>query len=88
MGHSVIPKKKEKVKHIFELMDNNPSEELFIDLFIKNYPKDWENIKRTYYSEERKSKGKSHPMPEPYKYMSNMYKNAYKELINIDSQNK
>lgn len=81
MGRAVIVKKEEKVKRIFQVMGNNVSEELFIELFKEHYPKEWENVKRTYNREERKSNGKPHPMPEPYKYMSNMYKIYYKKLV-------
>lgn len=80
MGGAIIPKKEEKVRYIFELMGNNPSEELFVKLFKEHYPKEWKNVIRTYEREERKSKGKTHPMPEPNKYMSNMYKVYYKKL--------
>lgn len=48
MGGAIIPKKEEKVRYIFELMGNNPSEELFVKLFKEHYPKEWKNVIRTY----------------------------------------
>lgn len=81
MARAVIVKKEEKVTDIFKLMGDSPSEELFIKLFKEHYPKEWQNVIRTYEKEEIRSKGKKHPMPEPNKYMSNMYKIYYKKLI-------
>lgn len=39
------------------------------------YPDDWEKINKAFVKEERKTKpGKSHPMPNPDKYLENTYK--------------
>lgn len=81
MGGSVVVKKDEKVKKIFDEYGLDISEEKFIEVFKSKYPQDWENIKNRYIDEERKTKeGKSHPMPEPRKYLSNTYK-VYKKKL-------
>ena len=75
MAHSVIVKKEEKVKSVFESMNNIDDEETFKRLFKEKYPKDWENIVKRYTEhEERDKKGKGHPMPEPETYLKNMFK--------------
>ena len=82
MAHSVVVKKEEKVKHIFDLLGDDLTEENFKEKFKSIYPKDWQRIISTYNKHERKTKtGKKHPMPNPEKYLSNMFKVYYKKLI-------
>lgn len=53
----------------------------FIEIFKEDYPKDWDRINKVYEDEEKITKpGKSHPMPEPTKYLSNTYKLYKKNL--------
>jgi hypothetical protein len=75
MVRSVVPQKDKKVKAVFEALNGNHDEKLFAEKFKELYPKDWERIKRVYKEHEsRNTRGKGHPMPEPDKYLSNMYK--------------
>jgi hypothetical protein len=75
MVQSVVPQKDKKVTAAFAALGNNHNEKLFAEKFKELYPSDWERIKKVYVDHERKDKkGKGHPMPEPDKYLSNMYK--------------
>lgn len=75
MAQSVVPSKDKKVQKVFEALGDGISEDSFKAKFKELFPKDWENIQRVYAKEERNTKpGKSHPMPEPEKYLSNMFK--------------
>lgn len=77
---SVVIKKDEKVKSIFEIIGENASLADFKNKFIEMYPKDWERIQQTYKNHERKdAKHKGHPMPKPEKYIENMYKVGQKK---------
>jgi hypothetical protein len=81
MAQSVIPKKEEKVLAVFETMEDKADFDEFQDKFKKMYPADWERIVKRYNDHERKdTKGKGHPMPQPDKYLSNMYKTYYLKL--------
>lgn len=75
MAHSVVVKKEEKVKSVFDEMTNIDDMQEFKRLFKEKYPSDWERIIKTYNKHERRdTKGKGHPMPEPEIYLNNMYK--------------
>ena len=74
---SVVVKKEEKVKAVFEAMSNLNDMEEFKTKFKTMYPKEWVHIQSVYLKEERAdTKHKGHPMPHPEKYLENMYKNA------------
>ena len=75
MAQSVIVKKEEKVKAVFEAMKNVNDIQEFKELFKSMYPADWDRIKQRYIEHENQDKkGKGYPMPEPEKYLSNMFK--------------
>lgn len=75
MARSVVPQKEKKVEAVFAALGSAHNEKLFIEKFKELYPKDWERINQVYQEHERRdNKGKGHPMPEPEKYLSNMYK--------------
>lgn len=81
MAQSVIVKKEEKVKTVFETMKNIDDVNEFKQLFKSLYPTDWERVKQRYNQHERRdTKGKGHPMPEPEKYLTNMFK-VYRSKI-------
>ena len=78
MAQSVIPKKEEKMKAVFDAMQNKEDFNEFKDAFKKLYPADWKRVITRYNEHEREdTKGKGHPMPAPEKYLSNMYKVYY-----------
>ena len=75
MAQSVVVKKDEKVSSIFDLLGVDCTCDDFTKKFKEEYPKDWNRINKVYQDHERRdTKGKGHPMPEPNKYMENMYK--------------
>ena len=75
MAQSVIVKKEEKVNAVFEAMKNTEDMEEFKQLFKSMYPKDCERVKQRYNQhEQHNTTGKGHPMPEPEKYLANMFK--------------
>ncbi len=84
MAQSVVVKKDEKVSSIFDLLGVDCTCDDFTKKFKEEYPKDWNRINKVYQDHERRdTKGKGHPMPEPNKYMENMYKGGkekYKRL--------
>jgi hypothetical protein len=70
-------KKEMKVKAVFATMANLTDVQEFKDKFKEIYPDDWKRINAVYQKEERRdTKGKGHPMPEPEKYLENMFKVA------------
>jgi len=81
MAQSVIPKKEEKVKSVFQAMIEKSSLDEFKVKFKEMYPRDWERIISRYNEHERRdTKQKGHPMPEPEQYLKNMF-NIYKGKI-------
>lgn len=75
MAQSVIVKKEEKIKSVFEAMKNIDDMNEFKQLFKSMYPKDWDKVKQRYNQHERRdTKGKGHPMPKPEQYLTNMFK--------------
>ena len=84
MAQSVLPKKEEKMKAVFEAMEDKADFNDFQTTFKKLYPADWERIIKRYNEHERRdTKGKGHPMPPPEKYLSNMYKTYYSKWYRI-----
>ena len=72
---AVVVKKEEKIKAVFSAMNNKDDMNEFNDKFKELFPNDWEKIIRTYRKEEANTPvGKTHPMPQPEKYLENMYK--------------
>lgn len=75
MAKSVVVKKDEKVQRILVELGEDCSLLDFSQKFKEEYPNDWDKIKKVYQQHEnRDEKGKGHPMPEPDKYLENMYK--------------
>ena len=80
MAQSVVVKRAEKAKAVFELMGKDCSEQAFKENFKELYPKDWQRIIKVYNDHEKKdTKGKGHPMPNPEKYLTEMYKTYSKK---------
>ncbi len=76
MAQSVIVKKEEKIPKVVSLLQAGFTDDQFVDAFIEEFPKEWERIQNVYRDHERRTKpGKSHPMPEPRKYLINALKN-------------
>ena len=83
MAQSVIVKKEEKISKVTSLLQAGFTEDQFVDAFIKEFPKDWENVQKAYRDHERRTKpGKSHPMPKPKKYLVNALNNWKKKNPN------
>ena len=81
MAQSVIPKKEQKVKAVFDAIQNLDDMAEFKAEFKRMFPNDWERVKKVYAEHERRDvKGKGHPMPEPEQYLNNMYKVYRKKL--------
>ncbi|WP_432400970.1 hypothetical protein [Wukongibacter sp. M2B1] len=78
---SVIVKKEEKFRNVIENINGEITEEKFIIEFKDMYPEAWDRIVKKYNEHERLTKpGKTHPMPEPNKYMSNVYRDFMKKI--------
>lgn len=74
---AVVVKKEEKVAAVFAAMDNLDDMQEFKDKFKEMFERDWQRINSVYQKEERAdTKHKGHPMPQPEKYLENMYKVA------------
>lgn len=72
---SVIIKKEEKLKAVFNEIKKEINEENFKNKFKEMFPEAWDRIIRKYNEYEKITKpNKSHPMPEPDRYLSNLYK--------------
>jgi len=75
---SVVLKKEKKIATVFAAMNNLDDMNEFKIKFKELYPKEWQHIIVVYQKEARKDKNhKGHPMPEPEKYLENMYKVAH-----------
>ncbi|NMA49625.1 MAG: hypothetical protein GX947_07650 [Tissierellia bacterium] len=60
----------EKIPKVIEALDQGFTDDEFIEKFQEMFPKEWQNVNRRYNQHERLTKeGKSHPMPEPKKYL-------------------
>ena len=77
----VFLKKDEKINKVILSLDKNFSEKEFIEKFKEIYPNDWEKrVKRYEAHQNLTPTGKTHPMPNPYKYLSNALKTSLKRL--------
>ena len=82
MAQSVIVKKEEKISSVASSLPQDFTETQFIEAFIEKYPKEWERVQKVYRDHEIRTKpGKSHPMPEPKKYLINALKAWKKKCI-------
>ena len=78
----LIKDKTDKVEKIFGSLKEDSSLEKFIETFRQNYPEDWDRLLKRYDQHRKlRKKGKNYPMPEPEKYLENIY-NSY-----IDKEN-
>lgn len=76
----MIVKKEEKITKVVSLLPTEFTENQFLETFIQEFPKEWERVQKVYRDHERRTKpGKSHPMPEPKKYLINALKNWKKK---------
>jgi hypothetical protein len=75
MAQSVMLKKEEKSISIINMMLDRSDVNEFVNLFIKNYPSDWQRINERWNKHEIANKGKKHPMPKPEQYLINLYNN-------------
>lgn len=72
---AIVTNAEEKFKIVIENLPGDYSETDFIEKFKELYPKDWNKILRRYEEHERrarKQKKRSHPMPNPEKYLLNI----------------
>ena len=77
---AVVVKKEEKVASVFAAMNDENDMNEFKIKFKEMYPNDWKRIISKYQKEERADiKHKGHPMPQPEKYLENMFKVARKK---------
>jgi hypothetical protein len=87
MGRTAVPKgqvflkKKEKFEAVKAIMRPGFSPEDFAAKFQEMYPDDWQKIITRYEAHERASKGKSHPMAEPWSYLLNIVKTFLKAKV-------
>lgn len=81
MSSAVVVKKEEKVARILESMTDIYDVLEFKSKFKEMFPDDWNRIISRYNAEEKKTKpGKTHPMPNPEQYLTNMHTNAVNKL--------
>ena len=74
---AVVVNKAEKVAAVFSAMSDLDDMLEFKTKFKEMFPKEWQHINSVYQKEERAdTKHRGHPMPEPEKYLENMYKVA------------
>jgi hypothetical protein len=79
---AVIVKKEEKVADVLSKMHDISDLTEFKTQFKKLYPKEWQNIIKTYNDEIRRDKkDKGVPMPEPEQYLTNAYNVGLKKWI-------
>lgn len=77
----IIMKKEEKLPKIASVMDVGFTDNEYVEKFKVLYSKYWNNIVKRYNEHERLNKpGKSHPMPEPKKYLLNVSKRYLDEV--------
>lgn len=75
MAQQVFLKKDEKIKEVAATLNEDFTDNEFIERFKELYPKEWGKVVSRYQQHERDTKsGKTHPMPEPNKYLSNVLK--------------
>lgn len=72
---AVILKKDEKIQIVINNLENDYSENDFIEKFKELYEDDWNKIVKNYNQHLRKAKsGKPIPMPKPEQYLKNALK--------------
>ncbi|MEY8000613.1 hypothetical protein AB8U03_10460 [Clostridium sp. Mt-5] len=72
----IIKDKTNKIQKVFADLKEGSSLEEFIEAFKQNYPEDWDRIVKRYNEHKKlRKKGKSYPMPEPDRYLENIYNN-------------
>lgn len=78
MGN-LINRKRTKAFALLDELDMNADEASFTALFKQRHPADWVRITQKFEEEERSTPaGKRHPMPDPDRYMREMYRNFSK----------
>lgn len=77
---ALITNKDKKLKKVFEVIGESRNVSEFKEIFKKLYEKDWNRIQKRFQEHEKLSKGKSHPMPNPEKYLENTYNNYIKKM--------
>ena len=83
MAQSVVVKKEEKIEAVFNAMVKIDDLNEFKAKFKEFYPNDWTRINEVFQREEAlDKKKKGHPMPNPEKYLENMFKVALKKRVN------
>ncbi|MGY6529191.1 MAG: hypothetical protein ACXITR_04625 [Cyanobacterium sp.] len=79
----IIMRKEDKLPLLAEIMRPEFTNDDYLEAFKIYFPKDWLNINKRYNEHEKLTKlGKTHPMPEPKKYllmMSQKYINAVRQ---------
>jgi hypothetical protein len=81
MAQSVFVKKEEKIASVVSSLPADFSDSQFLDAFIEKYPKEWARVQNVYMDHELRTKpGKSHPMPEPNKYLISALKTWKKKI--------
>ena len=72
----LIKDKSDKVDKIFAGLKEDSSLENFAEAFRQNYPEDWDRIVKRYNEHKKlRKKGNNYPMPEPEKYLEQIYNN-------------
>lgn len=71
---SIIKNVDDKVEQIINCLPLDYSEADFIELFKNTFPNDYEKCRKVFQNEERKNKGKPHPMQHPNKHITNALK--------------
>ncbi len=75
MAQSVFTNKDRKIADVVSKLPGGYSDDDFIQKFQEIYPADWQKIEKRYQQHLRDHKpGKTIPMPEPKKYLSNALK--------------
>jgi hypothetical protein len=77
---TLIPNKEKKLAEVFALLKEENNYEEFKELFINMFPNEWERIIKRYKEHKEINKGNAGPMPEPNKYLINVYNNYKKKL--------
>jgi len=76
----IVLKKAEKLSAVKAALPGGATAEDFASKFQEMYPQDWDRINGRYKQHEGGTpRGKSHPMPEPKKYLLNMVKHFLKQ---------
>ena len=78
---AVILKKDEKIQIVISNLENDYSENDFIEKFRELYQDDWNKIVKNYNQHLQKAKpGKPIPMPKPEQYLKNALKVWQKKI--------